>query len=51
MYDLVSDGYADQFDLIWLDQSAFNDTQALVITPDVAENGAIDHQPARAEGR
>ncbi len=41
VYDLVSDGYADQFDLIWLDQSAFNDTQALVITPDVAENGAI----------
>ena len=41
VYDLVSDGYADQFDLIWLDQSAFNDTQALVITQDVAEGGAI----------
>jgi osmoprotectant transport system substrate-binding protein len=41
VYDLVSDGYVDQFDLIWLDQSAFNDTQALVITPDVAEDGAI----------
>jgi osmoprotectant transport system substrate-binding protein len=41
VYDLVSDGYADQFDLIWLDQSAFNDTQALVITQDAAEGGAI----------
>ena len=41
VYDLVSDGYVDQFDLIWLDQSAFNDTQALVITRDVAGDGAI----------
>jgi osmoprotectant transport system substrate-binding protein len=41
VYDLVSDGYADQFDLIWLDQSAFNDTQALVITQDAAEGGSI----------
>jgi len=41
VYDLVSDGYADQFDLIWLDQSAFNDTQALVITQDVSDGGAI----------
>lgn len=41
VYDLVSDGYVDQFDLIWLDQSAFNDTQALVITQDAAEGGAI----------
>jgi osmoprotectant transport system substrate-binding protein len=41
VYDLVSDGYVEQFDLIWLDQSAFNDTQALVITPEVAEDGAV----------
>lgn len=41
VYDLVSDGYAEQFDLIWLDQSAFNDTQALVITQEAAEGGAI----------
>lgn len=42
VYDLVSEGYADQFDLIWLDQSAFNNTQALVITQDAAEGGSIE---------
>lgn len=41
VFDLVSDGYVDQFDLIWLDPSAFNNTQALAITQDVAEGGAI----------
>src|SRR3954451_9825776 len=29
VYDIVSDQYQEQFDLIWLDESAFNDTQAL----------------------
>jgi osmoprotectant transport system substrate-binding protein len=41
VFDLVSDGYADQFDLIWLDPSAFNNTQALAITQDASDGGAI----------
>jgi osmoprotectant transport system substrate-binding protein len=31
VYDIVSQDYLKQFDLVWLDQSAFNDTQALAV--------------------
>lgn len=41
VYDLVSDGYADQFDLIWLDESAFNNTQALAVTRAFSEENGI----------
>ena len=29
VYDIVSEEYLEQFDLVWLDESAFNNTQAL----------------------
>ncbi|MCA9880707.1 MAG: hypothetical protein KC442_23080 [Thermomicrobiales bacterium] len=41
VFDLVSDGYAEQFDLIWLDESAFNNTQALAVTRAFSEENGI----------
>jgi len=31
VYDIVSDEYLEQYDLVWLDESAFNNTQALAV--------------------
>lgn len=41
VYDLVSDGYMDQFDLVWLDESAFNNTQALAVKRAFSEERGI----------
>ena len=37
VYDVVSEGYLEQFDLVWLDESAFNNTQALAMKRAEAE--------------
>jgi osmoprotectant transport system substrate-binding protein len=41
VYDIVSEAYLEQFDLVWLDQSAFNNTQALAMKRSVAEEMGI----------
>jgi osmoprotectant transport system substrate-binding protein len=41
VYDIVSEEYLEQFDLVWLDQSAFNNTQALAMKRSVAEEMGI----------
>lgn len=41
VYDLVAQGYKDQFDLVWLDQSPFNNTQALAVKRAYAEEQGI----------
>src|SRR5215203_196791 len=37
VYDIVSEEYLEQFDLVWLDESAFNNTQALAVKHAFAE--------------
>ncbi|MGH2615450.1 MAG: glycine betaine ABC transporter substrate-binding protein [Thermomicrobiales bacterium] len=41
VYDIVSEEYQEQFDLVWLDQSAFNNTQALAVKRAFAEERGI----------
>jgi osmoprotectant transport system substrate-binding protein len=41
VYDIVSDEYLEQFDLVWLDESAFNNTQALAVKRAFAEERGI----------
>jgi osmoprotectant transport system substrate-binding protein len=41
VYDIVSAGYLEQFDLVWLDESAFNNTQALAMKRSLAEERSI----------
>ena len=41
VYDIVADEYEEQFDLIWLDESAFNNTQALAVKQSFAEERGI----------
>jgi osmoprotectant transport system substrate-binding protein len=41
VFDIVSDGYLEQFDLVWLDQSAFNNTQALAVKRAFSEERGI----------
>lgn len=41
VYDVVSDGYLEQFDLVWLDESAFNNTQALAVKRAFSEEQGI----------
>jgi osmoprotectant transport system substrate-binding protein len=41
VYDIVSDEYLEQFDLVWLDESAFNNTQALAVKRAFAEEQGI----------
>jgi osmoprotectant transport system substrate-binding protein len=41
VYDIVSEEYLEQFDLVWLDESAFNNTQALAMKRSVAEEMGI----------
>jgi osmoprotectant transport system substrate-binding protein len=41
VYDIVSEEYLEQFDLVWLDQSAFNNTQALAVKRAFAEERGI----------
>jgi osmoprotectant transport system substrate-binding protein len=36
VYDMVSEGYAEQFNLTWGDQTAFNDTYCLTMTQEKA---------------
>ncbi len=37
VYDEVKKGYKEKFDLVWLDASPMNDTQAMVTTKEVSE--------------
>src|SRR5690349_5106737 len=37
VYDYVKQQYKDQYDLVWLDQSPMNDTQALAVTQEFAQ--------------
>jgi osmoprotectant transport system substrate-binding protein len=37
VYDYVKAQYKDQYDLVWLDQSPMNDTQALAVTQEFAQ--------------
>jgi osmoprotectant transport system substrate-binding protein len=41
VYDLVAQGYKERFDLVWLDQSPFNNTQALAVKRSYAEEQGI----------
>src|SRR4051812_38067353 len=41
VYNIVSNEYLQQFDLVWLDESAFNNTQALAMKRSVAEEMGI----------
>jgi osmoprotectant transport system substrate-binding protein len=41
VFDVVSDGYLEQFDLVWLDESAFNNTQALAVKRAFSEEQGI----------
>ena len=41
VYEIVSQEYADQFDLVWLDQVPFNNTQALAVKRAFAEERGI----------
>lgn len=41
VYDIVATDYLEQFDLVWLDQSAFNNTQALAMKRATAEEMGI----------
>lgn len=41
VFDVVSDGYLEQFDLVWLDESAFNNTQALAVKRAFSEEQGV----------
>src|SRR5215213_7605325 len=41
VYDIVSEEYLEQFDLVWLDESAFNNTQALAVKRAFAEERGV----------
>jgi osmoprotectant transport system substrate-binding protein len=41
VFDVVSDAYLEQFDLVWLDQSAFNNTQALAVKRAFSEEKSV----------
>ena len=41
VFDVVSEAYMEQFDLVWLDESAFNNTQALAVKRAFAEERGI----------
>ncbi|NBD34774.1 MAG: quaternary ammonium transporter [Chloroflexi bacterium] len=41
VYQKVKDGYAEQFDLVWLDPAPMNNAQALAVTQDVSANYGI----------
>jgi osmoprotectant transport system substrate-binding protein len=41
VFDIVSDEYLEQYDLVWLDESAFNNTQALAVKRALAEERGI----------
>jgi osmoprotectant transport system substrate-binding protein len=41
VYDIVSEEYLEQFDLVWLDESAFNNTQALAVKRAFAEEQGV----------
>jgi osmoprotectant transport system substrate-binding protein len=41
VYQIVADAYKKQFDLVWLDESAFNNTQALAMKRATAEEMGI----------
>lgn len=41
VFKIVSDGYLKQFNLVWLDESAFNNTQALAVKRAFSEENKI----------
>jgi osmoprotectant transport system substrate-binding protein len=41
VYDVVSEAYLEQFDLVWLDESAFNNTQALAVKRAFSEERGV----------
>lgn len=41
VYDIVSEGYQEQFDLTWLDESDFNNTQALAVKRAFSEERGV----------
>ena len=41
VYDIVADGYQEQFDLTWLDESDFNNTQALAVKRAFSEERGV----------
>ena len=41
VYQIVNEEYQEQFGLVWLDQVPFNNTQALAVTSDFAEEQGI----------
>jgi osmoprotectant transport system substrate-binding protein len=41
VFQLVADGYKEQFDLVWLDQTPFNNTQALAVKRAFSEENGV----------
>lgn len=41
VFDIVSEEYLEQFDLVWLDESAFNNTQALAVKRAFSEEQGV----------
>ncbi len=41
VYDYVNQRYQEEYDLVWLDQTPMNDTQALAVTRDFAEEHGL----------
>lgn len=41
VYDYVKQRYAEEYDLVWLDQTPMNDTQALAVTREFAEEHGL----------
>ena len=41
VFQLVSEGYQEQFDLVWLDQTPFNNTQALAVKRAFSEENGV----------
>jgi osmoprotectant transport system substrate-binding protein len=41
VFQLVSEGYKEQFDLVWLDQTPFNNTQALAVKRAFSEENGV----------
>ncbi len=41
MYDYVKQRYQEEYNLVWLDQTPMNDTQALAVTRDFAEEHSL----------
>lgn len=49
LYRQVKEGYADEYDIIWLDRYGFNNTYAMAVDPDIAEKYQLETYSDLAE--